>query len=70
MITNMLQENFMPRDGYMTIDEIAESLNVTVSKVRTMIARLGIQPRRFPDDMRKLYYSREDIERIREALGL
>lgn len=60
----------MPRDGYMTIDEIAESLNVTVSKVRTMIARLGIQPRRFPDDMRKLYYSREDVERIKEALGL
>jgi transposase len=60
----------MPRDGYMTIDEIAESLHVTVSKVRTMIARLDIQPRRFPDDMRKLYYSREDVERIKESLGL
>lgn len=60
----------MPRDGYMTIDEIAQTLNVPVSKVRTMIARLDIQPRRFPDDMRKLYYSQADVDRIREALGL
>jgi DNA-binding transcriptional MerR regulator len=60
----------MPRDGYITIDEIAELLDVTVAKVRTIIARLDIQPRRFPDDMRKLYYRQEDVERIKQALGL
>jgi len=60
----------MPRDGYMTIDEIAKELHISVSKVRTIIARLDIQPRRFPDDMRKLYYSQEDFERIKEALGI
>jgi len=57
-------------DGYMTIDEIAALLDISVAKVRTIIARLDIQPRRFPDDMRKLYYSQEDIERIKQALGL
>jgi DNA-binding transcriptional MerR regulator len=60
----------MPRDGYMTIDEISNSLNIAVAKVRTLIARLNIQPRRFPDDMRKLYYSQEDVQRIKQALGL
>ncbi len=60
----------MPRDGYMTIDEIAALLDISLAKVRTIIARLDIQPRRFPDDMRKLYYSQEDIERIKQALGL
>lgn len=60
----------MPRDGYLTIDEIANQLNISVSKLRTLIARLDIQPRRFPDDMRKLYYSFEDVERIKEALGI
>ncbi len=60
----------MSRDGYITIDEIAELLDVTVAKVRTIIARLDIQPRRFPDDMRKLYYRQEDVERIKQALGL
>jgi DNA-binding transcriptional MerR regulator len=60
----------MPRDGYMTIDEIAALLDISVAKVRTLIARLDIQPRRFPDDMRKLYYSQEDIERMKQALGL
>ncbi len=60
----------MPRDGYITIDEIAALLDISVAKVRTIIARLDIQPRRFPDDMRKLYYSQEDVERIKQALGL
>lgn len=60
----------MPRDGYMTIDEIAKTLNVNVAKIRTMVARLDIQPRRFPDDMRRLYYSQEDVDRIKNALGL
>jgi DNA-binding transcriptional MerR regulator len=60
----------MPRNGYMTIDEIAELLEISVSKVRTIIARLDVQPRRFPDDLRKLYYSQEDVERIKAALGI
>ena len=60
----------MTRDGYMTIDEVASSLQVSVAKVRTIVARLGIQPRRFPDDMRKLYYSEEDVKRIQSALNL
>ena len=60
----------MARDGYMTIDEVADSLHVSVAKVRTIVARLGIQPKRFPDDMRKLYYSEEDVQRIQEALGI
>ncbi len=60
----------MPRDGYMTLDEISELLDISVAKLRTIIARLDIQPRRFPDDMRKLYYSREDLERIKDAFGM
>lgn len=60
----------MPRDNYMTIDEIAKELRISVNKIRTIIARLDIQPRRFPDDMRKLYYGPEDVTRIKEALGL
>ncbi len=60
----------MPRDGYMTLDELSELLDISVAKLRTIIARLDIQPRRFPDDMRKLYYSREDIERIKDAFGM
>ena len=60
----------MPRDGYMTIDEISELLEIPVAKIRTIIARLDVQPRRFPDDMRKLYYSREDVARIKDALGI
>jgi len=60
----------MPRDGYMTLDELSELLDISVAKLRTIIARLDIQPRRFPDDMRKLYYSREDLERIKDAFGM
>lgn len=60
----------MPRDGYMTLDEISELLKISVAKLRTMIARLDIQPRRFPDDMRKLYYGRDDLERIKDAFGI
>jgi len=58
------------RDGYKTIDDIARELSVAVSKIRTIIARLDIQPKRFPDDLRKLYYSVEDVQRIRQTLGL
>ena len=57
------------RAGYKTLDQIAEELQVAPAKVRTLIARLDIQPRRFPDDLRKLYYGPEDVARIKEALG-
>lgn len=60
----------MRRDGYMTIGEIAQLLHVSLSKLRTVIARLDIQPHRFPNDMRKLHYSPNDILRMKEALGL
>jgi hypothetical protein len=53
-----------------SVDQIAEELQVAPAKVRTLIAPLDIQPRRFPDDLRKLYYSPEDIARIKEAQGL
>jgi len=65
-----VEREMAERDGYKTIDDIAKELNIAVSKIRTIIARLDIQPRRFPDDLRKLYYSAEDVQRIRQALGL
>jgi MerR-like DNA binding protein len=57
------------RTEYKTLDQIAEELQVAPAKVRTLVARLDIQPRRFPDDLRKLYYSPEDVARIKVALG-
>lgn len=60
----------MAREGYMTLKEIAEQFNTTSDRVRTIIARLDIQPRRFPGDLRKLYYSPKDIQRIKEELDL
>jgi len=65
-----VEREMAERDGYKTIDDIAKELSMAVSKIRTIIARLDIQPRRFPDDLRKLYYSAEDVQRIRQALGL
>jgi excisionase family DNA binding protein len=60
----------MAREGYMTVKEIAENLNVSADKIRTIIARLDIQPRRFPGDLRRLYYSPAEIERIKNELNL
>lgn len=60
----------MPREGYMTLREIAQHLQVPDERVRTIIARLDIQPRRFPGDLRKLYYSPQDIQRIKDELDL
>jgi hypothetical protein len=57
------------RAGYKTLEEIAIELDVAPAKVRTLVARLDIQPRRFPDDLRKLYYSPDDVQRIRQLLG-
>ncbi len=55
---------------YRRLAEIADELNVPVSKLRTLVARLHIQPRRFADDQRMLYYGPREIERIKSELGL
>jgi hypothetical protein len=55
------------RDGYKTIDLIAEELGVSEDKVRATINVLGLQPMFFPDDRRPRYYSPEDIKRIKEV---
>jgi hypothetical protein len=52
------------RDGYKTIDVIANDLGITDDQVRVLIALLDIQSRTFPDDRRPRYYSPEDIARI------
>ena len=57
------------RETYRTLEDIANDLDVAPAKIRTLIARLDIQPRRFPDDLRKLYYSPADFERIKQSLG-
>ena len=57
------------RETYKTLEDIAKDLDVAPAKIRTLIARLDIQPRRFPDDLRKLYYSPEDVDRIKQSLG-
>ncbi len=57
------------RDTYKTLEDIANELDVAPAKIRTLIARLDIQPRRFPDDLRKLYYGPADVERIKQSLG-
>ncbi len=60
----------MARDGYRTAQEIADDLGVSIAKLRTIIARLNIQPKRFAGDLRKLYYSPEQIKEIRRELDL
>jgi hypothetical protein len=55
------------RDGYKTIDLIAEELGVSEDKVRATINVLGLQPTFFPDDRRPRFYSPEDIKRIKEV---
>lgn len=57
------------RDGYKTIDVIAEELGVPESRIRALIAVLNIQSRTFPDDRRPRYYSPEDINRLREVIA-
>jgi hypothetical protein len=61
--------NPMPeRNGYKTIDLIAQELGVSEDKVRNAINALGIQPTFFPDNRRPRFYSPADIERIRKWL--
>jgi len=53
------------RNGYKTIDVIAQELDVPESRIRALIAVLDLQSRTFPDDRRPRYYSPEDVERIK-----
>ena len=57
------------RDGYKTLDLVAQELGVSEDKVRTLIAVLNIQSRTFPDDRRPRYYSPEDVERLRQLIA-
>lgn len=58
----------MARDGYKTAQEIADELGVSINKIRTIIARLNIQPTRFPGDLRRLYYSQQQIKEIEREI--
>jgi len=58
----------MARNDYKTLQEIADDLNVSLTKLRTIVARLGIQPTRFPGDLRRLYYSPEQVQQIKSEL--
>jgi len=60
----------MPYEGHLTLTEIAEALNASQGKLRTIIARENIQPVRFSHDMRLLYYKPEDVERIKRILNI
>jgi hypothetical protein len=37
--------------------------------VRALIALLNIKREFFPDDRRRRYYSKEDVQRMKEAVG-
>jgi hypothetical protein len=57
------------KDGYKTLDVITEELAVPVQRIRLAIAALNIQTFSFATDRRHRYYSREDVQRIREWLA-
>jgi hypothetical protein len=57
------------RNGYKTIDVIMKELDATEEQVRALIALLNIKPEFFPDDRRRRYYSKEDVQRMKEAVG-
>lgn len=54
------------RNGYKTIDLIAQELEVGERKVRQAIEALGIEPTVFRIDQRYRYYSPEDVKRIKD----
>ncbi len=56
-------------NGYKTIDLIMQELNATEEEVRALISLLGIQPTIFREDKRRRFYSPEDIERMKRAIG-
>jgi hypothetical protein len=57
------------RDGFKTIDLIAAELDATEEEVRALISLLGIKPTIFREDKRRRFYSREDVQRMKEAIG-
>ena len=61
--------NMPERNGYKTIDVIMKELNATEEQVRALIALLNIKPEFFPDDRRRRYYSKEDVQRMKDAVG-
>jgi hypothetical protein len=56
------------RDGYKTLDLIAQELGVGERKVRQAIDELKIEPTTFRIDQRFKYYSQEDVKRIKSWL--
>jgi hypothetical protein len=44
-------------------------LDATEEQVRALIALLNINPEFFPDDRRRRYYSKEDVQRMKDAVG-
>jgi hypothetical protein len=62
--------HLMPeREGYKTIDLIAQELNATQDEIRALISLLGIQPTIFREDKRRRFYSPQDVQRMREAIN-
>lgn len=54
--------------GYMTLEDIQNSIGVGYEEIRVLVSVLGIQPYFFPEDKRRRYYKKEDVERIRRAI--
>jgi hypothetical protein len=57
------------RDGYKTIDLVAQELDASEDEVRALISLLGIQPTIFREDKRRRFYSPQDIQRMKDAVG-
>jgi hypothetical protein len=56
------------RDGYKTLDLIAQELGEGERKVRHAIEELKIEATTFRIDQRFKYYSQEDVKRIKSWL--
>jgi hypothetical protein len=56
------------REGYKTLDLIAQELDATEDEVRALISLLGIQPTIFKEDKRRRFYSPQDVQRMRQAV--
>ncbi len=57
------------KEGYKTIDVIMQELGATEEQVRALIVLLKVEPKFFPDDRRRRYYSSQDIERIKKLIA-
>lgn len=54
------------RNGYKTLDLVAQQIGVSERKVRQAIDALKIEPTIFNLDQRYRYYSPDDVKRISE----